>query len=209
MKINNYEIKRAESIKFLCVLLGENLTWKPHIKYIENKIAKNVELLFKVKPFLNKQSLLSLYYSYILRYINYANVAWGSTYRTNFKKIIQSRMRIICDNGKFEHTKQLLQSNKILNVYKLNILNVATFMYKVNQKTTLIFFFLGFRNHSILILLDSRNLTTYNQSTILKRVNTQFQLEDHISGTAFLTPKRNKSLRYKNLKLQQNRYCCF
>ena len=36
LKINNYEIKRAESIEFLGALLDENLTWKPHIKYIEN-----------------------------------------------------------------------------------------------------------------------------------------------------------------------------
>ena len=28
-------------------------------------------------------------------------------------------MRIICNKGKFEHTKQLFQSNKILNAYKL------------------------------------------------------------------------------------------
>ena len=52
------------------------------MKYIENKIAKNFGLLFKAKPILNKQSLLSLYYSYIHTYINYANVAWGSTYMT-------------------------------------------------------------------------------------------------------------------------------
>ena len=51
LKINNYEIKRAESIKFLGVLLDQNLTWKPHIKYIENKIAKNIGLLFKANHF--------------------------------------------------------------------------------------------------------------------------------------------------------------
>ena len=65
LKINNYEVKRAESIQFLGVLLVKNLTWKPHIKHIENKVGKNIGLLFKAKPFLNKQSLLSLYSSYI------------------------------------------------------------------------------------------------------------------------------------------------
>ena len=49
LKIYNYEVKRAESIKFLAVLLDGNLTWKPHMKYIENKIAKNIGLLFKAK----------------------------------------------------------------------------------------------------------------------------------------------------------------
>ena len=79
LKINNCEIRQAESIKFLGVLLVENLTRKPHIKYIKNKIAKNIGLLFKDKSFLNKQSLLSIYYSHIHSYINYDNVAWGST----------------------------------------------------------------------------------------------------------------------------------
>ena len=77
-------------------------------------------------------------------------------------------IRIICNNGKFEHTKQLFQSNKILNVYKLNILKVAIFMYKVNQKTAPNIFFQGFKNRFILMLLDFRNLTTCNQFTILK-----------------------------------------
>ena len=41
----------AESKKFFGSLLDKNLTWKPHIKYIKNKIAKNIGLLFRAKPF--------------------------------------------------------------------------------------------------------------------------------------------------------------
>ena len=65
-------------------------------------------------------------------------MASGSTYTTTLKKLYRQQkhaMRIICDKEKFEHAKQLFQSNQILNVYKLDILNVAIFMYKVNQKT--------------------------------------------------------------------------
>ena len=62
-------------MKFLCVLLDENLSWKEHIKYLENKIAKNIGLLYRAKPFLDKESLLALYYSYIHSYLNYANLA--------------------------------------------------------------------------------------------------------------------------------------
>ena len=49
--INNYEIQRTESIK---VLLDENLSVKEHIKYNENKIARNLGLLYKAKHYLNK-----------------------------------------------------------------------------------------------------------------------------------------------------------
>ena len=69
------------------------------------------------------------------------------------------------------------------------------------QNLLRIFFFRGFKYRLILILLDSRYLTMYNQPTTLKRVNTQFQSEDHVSEIAFLVPKRNKSLLCINLKL--------
>ena len=78
--IGNYQIQRSESIKFLGVFLDENLTWKEHIKHIENKVAKNIGIIFSSKPYLNKRCLLSLYYNYIHTYISYANIAWGKTY---------------------------------------------------------------------------------------------------------------------------------
>ena len=74
-------------MKFIGVLLDYNLSWKKGIKYLENKIAKNIELMYRAKPFLDKESLLGLYYSYIHSYLNYASLAWGSTYLMNLKKI--------------------------------------------------------------------------------------------------------------------------
>ena len=39
-------IERQKFIKFLGVLVDENLNWKEHIKHTENKIAKNLGLLY-------------------------------------------------------------------------------------------------------------------------------------------------------------------
>ena len=149
--INNSEIAQTESIKFLGVLLDENLSWKTHIKYIENKISKNIGILFKARPFLNKKSLLSLYYSYIHSYINYGSVSWGSTCRTNFKKINSQQkhaLRIIFNKSKFDHTSELFKSSKILNAYKINIFNTAVFMHKIQGKSTPSIFFWKFRKPS-------------------------------------------------------------
>ena len=65
----------------------ENLAWKNHITYPESKIGKNIGLLFRSKPYLTKKCLLTLYYGYIHTYISYANIAWGSTYISNLKKV--------------------------------------------------------------------------------------------------------------------------
>ena len=53
--INNYEIQREESIKFLGVLLDQHLTWKEHIQLAENKIVKNISILYKARPYLDKK----------------------------------------------------------------------------------------------------------------------------------------------------------
>ena len=71
--IKNRVIKKQLSTKFLGILLDKKLWWKEHLKLTENKAAKNIELIYKVEAYLNKDSLLALYFSYIHSYINYAN----------------------------------------------------------------------------------------------------------------------------------------
>ena len=66
-------------MKFLGALLDNNLSWKEHTKYLENKIAKNIGLMQKLKPFLDKEFLLALYYFYIHPYQIMLTLAWGST----------------------------------------------------------------------------------------------------------------------------------
>ena len=138
LKIKNHDVERVNTMKFLGVLLDDNLSWKEHIKYLENKIAKNIGLMYRAKPFLDKESLLALYYSYIHSYLNYANLAWGSTYLTNLKKLRSQQkhaIRIVHNKTKFEHTKELFKSASVLNLCKLNILSITVFMHRVHTKT--------------------------------------------------------------------------
>ena len=139
LKISNYEIERVQSIRFLGVILDQHLSWKVHIKHIENKIAKNIGILYKAKPYLDKRSLLALYFSYIHTYLNYANVAWGSTNRTNLKKLNSQQehaIRMVMNKDKHHHTMEIFKELKILNIYKLNILNVAIFMHKIHTNAS-------------------------------------------------------------------------
>ena len=47
--------------------IDENLNWKEYIKYTENKISKNLGLLYKARPFFRKECLTS---SILLIYTN-------------------------------------------------------------------------------------------------------------------------------------------
>ena len=88
--------------------MDENLSWKEHLKYNENKIAKNTGLMYKAKPFLDKDFLLSLCFSYIHSYINHTNLARASTHKTNLKKIDSQQE----DALKIVHTKYKYTTKK-------------------------------------------------------------------------------------------------
>ena len=60
--INGVKIK-INGVKFLGVMVDENLTWKTHIELAENKISKSVGILFKASRYLNSKSLRSIYFA--------------------------------------------------------------------------------------------------------------------------------------------------
>ena len=87
LMVGNNNIERTSSIKFLGVMLDEHISWIDHVRTVENKIAKNIGLLYRVSQFLNEDSLKTVYFSYIHSYLNYANIAWANnTYATKLKR---------------------------------------------------------------------------------------------------------------------------
>ena len=80
-------IERTNAIKFLGVLLDENITWKNHICSVEKKLAKNTGLLYREKYLLDESSLKTVHFSYIHSHQNYAYTAWANTYKTKLKTL--------------------------------------------------------------------------------------------------------------------------
>ena len=134
--IDTCEIKRETSIKFLGVLLDENLTWKPHIEIIKNKISKNIGIMYKARCVLNTNCLKQLYFSFIHSYINYANVAWGSTHKSKLMALYRQQKhasRLIFFESKQTHARPLMRKINALNIFQVNILQNLTFMFKLKN----------------------------------------------------------------------------
>ena len=79
LAINGKVIERTTSIKFLGILFDEHLSWKNHISVVENKVSKNTGILHKAKNIFSKGGLETLYFSFVHSYLNFGNIAWGST----------------------------------------------------------------------------------------------------------------------------------
>ena len=130
LKINNILIKRSNQIKFLGIVIDENITWKDHIDIVEKQVSKSIGVLYKAKYVLNQKCLKHIYFAFIHSHINYANVAWAGTNQTKLKKLFNKQKhasRIIYNKDKYTHAKPLMKSLNALNIYQINIFQNVNF----------------------------------------------------------------------------------
>ena len=66
-------------IKYLGVLIDQNLSWRYHIDFIVTKISKNVGLIAKLRHSVPRPILLNICNSLIHPYLAYGLAAWGQT----------------------------------------------------------------------------------------------------------------------------------
>ena len=65
LAINRKVIEQTISIEFLGILLDEHLSWKNQISVVENKVSKNIEILYEAENIGSKGGLKTLYFSFI------------------------------------------------------------------------------------------------------------------------------------------------
>ena len=120
-------------------MLDEHISWNNHINTLEYKLAKNIGLLNRASYFLNEHSLKTIYFSYIHSYLNYANIAWASTYVTKLKKInlLQKRaVRFVFNEDGLSYQRPLLRRINALNVYQISLYQHLNFMHKFSNRET-------------------------------------------------------------------------
>ena len=125
-------LNKVESTKFLGVHIDGNLSWTKHVDILCTKISKNVGVMNRLKFFLSKTTLLTLYNSLILPYLNYAILAWGnSTSQCNKLLLLQKRaVRILSRTSYRSHTNPLFAELNILKMDDLFNLHFGKFMFK-------------------------------------------------------------------------------
>lgn len=81
------------------------------------------------------------YQHYVIRifiYLNHTNIAWGSTNRTNLKRLLTHQkyaIQVINNKVRFDHNAELFKSHEMLNIFELKVFNIAILMHKVNSNT--------------------------------------------------------------------------
>ena len=117
IKINGQPIEERTKAKYLGVIIDNKLTWKDHIKHINCKLRKGTEILYKIRDFVPRNILKSLYYSFIQPYVDYNILNWSSTSTSNLECIrisLKKAARIISFKHRQEHSAPLFKNLEIL-----------------------------------------------------------------------------------------------
>ena len=127
---------RSNVTKFLGVYLDEHLTWKYHINFVCKQITKSIGILSGTRFYLSCKTKLTLYYTLIYPHITYRNSTWSSTSVSNLNRIyyLQERaVRAITNSEYRAHTAPLFSKLEILDIFQVNTLNTAKFMFRYHN----------------------------------------------------------------------------
>ena len=134
IKVNNMIIERIKDIQFLGVILDNHLSWNKHVIFIKNKISKSIGIINKTRKILSKDTLVTLYYSFVYPYLNYTIELWGSTTQYNLNslhKMQKKIVRMICKVPYRSHTASLFQDLKIFNIHNIYHYHMCLLMFKI------------------------------------------------------------------------------
>ena len=73
----NVALEYKESVRHLGVIIDNNLSWKNHIDHVAIKISRTIGLICKLRHFLPRHILLTIYRSLVTPYLTYGLIAWG------------------------------------------------------------------------------------------------------------------------------------
>ena len=88
--MDDCSLNKVNSAKYLGVIIDHKLNWIDHIAYIKNKISKGIGIMYRARNFLNKSSLIGLYYSYIYPYFTYCLETWGCAFKNTTKSFVST-----------------------------------------------------------------------------------------------------------------------
>ena len=97
LKIRGKKLQASSYVKYLGIYLDEYLHWSPHIKHLSHRLVNVNAMLCKLRHYVNKATIKSIYYAIFDSHLSYVCTACGQN--LNPKHLInllqKKTMRII------------------------------------------------------------------------------------------------------------------
>ena len=149
ISINGTKLHKTDKVRFLGVIIDDQLSWGNHIEYLEEKLSSSIIIIKRIRKFIPQIHYKKLYHSLFETHLIYGITAWGNASKNKLKTLFSIQKRCLrllfgekfnFDHSEFyetcarvrsyeqhiapkdftlEHTKPLFNRYKLLNVYNL------------------------------------------------------------------------------------------
>ena len=130
------KIKRVKTIKSLGLMLDETLSWNEQVKAITTKVNRGLNVLKRLREFVDLETLLIAYKTLVQPYFDYCSQVWGGIGSTLSDKLQRLQNRAACIITKCGYDVRscvLLQHLNLDNLETRRKQQLATLMFKVRN----------------------------------------------------------------------------
>ena len=83
IKLLGVRLEPSTSVKYLGIHIDHNLSWDYHIKEMNAKLSRSNGILSKLRHYVPKQTLISVYYAIFYSHMKYGSLVWSLTTQNN------------------------------------------------------------------------------------------------------------------------------
>jgi hypothetical protein len=117
VRMERKSIEHADTCKFLGVYLNYKMCWSEHVNYLSSKLSSSCYILRQLSSTVERETLLSLYYSDFYSHVVYSIIFWGSTHLCLKVFRLQKRaVRIIALKGNRSPSKPIYKELNLLPI---------------------------------------------------------------------------------------------
>ena len=122
-------------------IIDEHLNWKHHIDFVCNKLKRANGALSKLRHYVDKKTLRSLYFSLFHCHLSYAAQIWGQRQTIHAQRVLilqKQALRIMSFSDFRAHSFPLFLDFKLLSFFDfVKYLNILFLFKLLNQKLPL------------------------------------------------------------------------
>ena len=158
--INGKKLKKVDTVKFMGVLIDENLSWEPQIEHIKQKLNASIIVIKRIRKFIPESEYMKLYDALFKSHLSYCISCWGGISNYKLATIFSLQKRCVrllfgtaptYDHASYyetcarvrtyeenvtkeyslEHTKPLFANQNILTLHHLYIQHTFIELFKI------------------------------------------------------------------------------
>ena len=133
---DNLSLSRKSHLKYLGVLIDEQLNFKEHINKVKSKLFCNYTIL-RTRRLLSKEQLLMYYKLHIKPTIQYGILVYGCTAYSSLQPIMRLQKRILRSIfflSKFESVRDLMIHHGLTTVYELTRVRAFQIRHRLSSQ---------------------------------------------------------------------------